>query len=76
MSMHEASAGKFGLLSNQGISGSISLEALNTGSLTHTYAYGKTPLEVLVERWLTSSFEDRESALISRQYGVPGFFIL
>ena len=31
---------------------------------------------MLVERWLTSSFEDRESALISRQYGVPGFFIL
>ena len=26
MSMHEASAGKFGLLSNQGISGSISIE--------------------------------------------------
>ena len=26
MSMHEASAGKFGLLSNQGISGSISLD--------------------------------------------------
>ena len=26
-SMHEASAGKFGLLSNQGISGSISLES-------------------------------------------------
>ena len=26
--------------------------------------------------WLTSSFEDRESALISRRYGVPGFFIL
>ena len=32
MSMHEASSGKFGLLSNQGISGSISLEAQNTGS--------------------------------------------
>ena len=31
---------------------------------------------MLVERWLTSSFEDRESALISRRYGVPGFFIL
>ena len=31
---------------------------------------------MLVERWLSSSFEDRESALISRQYGVPGFFIL
>ena len=31
---------------------------------------------MLVERWLTSSFEDRASALISRRYGVPGFFIL
>ena len=31
---------------------------------------------MLVERWLTSSFEDRESALISRRYGVHGFFIL
>ena len=31
---------------------------------------------MLVERRLTSSFEDRESALISRQYGVPGIFIL
>ena len=31
---------------------------------------------MLLERWLTFSFEDRESALISRWYGVPGFFIL
>ena len=31
---------------------------------------------MLVERWLTSSFEDWESALISRQYGLPGFYIL
>ena len=31
---------------------------------------------MLVERWLTSSFEDRESAHISRRYGVPGLFIL
>ena len=31
---------------------------------------------MLVERWLTSSFEDRESTLISRRYRVPGFFIL
>ena len=31
---------------------------------------------MLVERWLTSSFKDRESALISRWYGVPVFFIL
>ena len=31
---------------------------------------------MLVEKWLTSSIEDRESALISRRYGVPGSFIL
>ena len=31
---------------------------------------------MLVERWLTSSVEDRESALISRRYGVRGSFIL
>ena len=31
---------------------------------------------MLVERWLTSSVEDRESALISRRYEVPGSFIL
>ena len=64
--MHETSAGKFELLSNQGFWGSISLEAKNTGSLLHTYSKGKTPFEVLVERWLTFSFEDRESALFSR----------
>ena len=54
MSMHEASAGKFGLLSNQGISGSISLEALNTGSLTHTYVEVVTSPENLTrneESW-------------------------
>ena len=31
---------------------------------------------MLVERWLTSSVEDRESALISRPYGLPGSLIL
>ena len=31
---------------------------------------------MLVERWLTSSLEDRELALISRRYVVPGSFIL
>ena len=35
----------------------------------------EAPLEVLVKRWLTFSMKDRESALISRRYGVPGFFI-
>ena len=34
--MHEDSAGKFGLLSNKGISGSFPLEAENTESLSHT----------------------------------------
>ena len=29
-----------------------------------------------MERWLTSSVEDRESALIFRRYAVPGSFIL
>ena len=40
---------------------SIPLEAENTESLSHTYVYGKAPLEVIVESWLTSSVEDRES---------------
>ena len=31
---------------------------------------------MLVERLLTSSFEERESALISRRYGVPGLYKL
>ena len=30
---------------------------------------------MVVERWVTSSVEDRESALISRRYGVPESFI-
>ena len=34
----------------------------------------KTPLEVLVENWLTSSVKDRESALILRPYVVHGTF--
>ena len=40
--------------------------------LSHTYSWGKAPLELLVEIWLTSSVEDKESALISRLYGVHG----
>ena len=50
---------------------SIPLEAAKSGSLSHTCCWWKPPLEVLVECWLTSSVEARESALISRQYGVP-----
>ena len=41
-------------------------------SLSHTYCWGKTPLEVLVERWLKSSVKHRESALSLRRYGVHG----
>ena len=46
---------------SQGISGSISLESEYTESPSHTYFLGKAPLEVLVESWVTSSVEDRES---------------
>ena len=46
---------------SQGISGSITLEAENTESLSHTYFCGKAPLEVLVASSFTSSVEDRES---------------
>ena len=59
---------------SQGLSGSIPLETENAGSippetenagsLSHRYCLEKTPLEVLVESWLTSSVKDRESDLI------------
>ena len=42
---------------------------------SHTYCWGKTPLEVLVESWLKSSIKDRESALILGRYGVHGAFL-
>ena len=63
MSLHLCTAGKAGLVLSQGISGSIPLEAENTESLSHAYLCRKAPLEVLVENWLTSSVEDRESFL-------------
>ena len=40
--------------------GSIPIKAENTESLSHTYCWGKAPLEVLVESWLTSSVKERE----------------
>ena len=48
----------------------LHLKQENTGSLSHTYSCGKTPLELLVESFLISSVEDRESALISTEYGL------
>ena len=63
MSLHLGTAGKAGLLLTQGISGYILLEAKKkkTELLSHTYFSGQAPLEVLVESWLNSSVEDRES---------------
>ena len=46
-----------------------------TQGLSHTYCWGKTPLEVLVESWLKSSIKDRESALILRRYEVHWAFL-
>ena len=44
-------------------------------ALSHTYYWGKTPLEVLVESWLKSSIKHRESALNLEWYGVHGAFL-
>ena len=52
----------------------ISLETESTDSLSPTNCWGKTPLEVLVENWLTSSVKDKESGLILRWYVVHGTF--
>ena len=60
-----------------GLSRYIPLETESTESLSSTYGGVKTPLEVLVENWLTSSVKDRESALILRRYVLHGtFFVL
>ena len=40
---------------SHGPSGSLPRETENTGSMTHLYCSGKTPLEVLVESWLIQS---------------------
>ena len=59
---------------DSGLSRYIPLETESTESLSPTYCWGKTPLEVLVENWLTSSVKDRESARIFRPYVVHGTF--
>ena len=59
-----------------GLSWYIPLETESIESLSPTYCWGKTPLEVLVENWLTSSVKDRESALILRWYVVHGTFLM
>ena len=57
-----------------GLSRYIPLETERTESLSPTYCCGKTPLELLVENWLTSSVKERESALILRLYVLHGTF--
>ena len=44
-----------------------------TESLSHTYFRGKSPLEVPVERWLTSSVKDRESFSPQKIWGARKF---
>ena len=68
----QVTAGKSGLISSQGISVSIPIEAATSGSLSHNYSWEKPPLEVLVESWHSSWVEARESALISRWFAVHG----
>ena len=57
-----------------GLSQYIPFDTESTESLSATYCWGKTPLEMFVENWLTSSVKDRESALIFRRYVVHGTF--
>ena len=71
----EATSGKSDLISSQEISVSTQLEAAKSGSLSHTYCFGKAPLEVLVESWPTCSIESWESALFSRRYGMNRAFL-
>ena len=51
---------------------SIPLEAENTESLSHTYFWGKSPLEVIVKSWRTSSVEDWESSSSRDDMGCTG----
>ena len=55
-----------------GLSQYIPLETESTESLSPTYCGGKTPLEVLLENWLSFSVKDGESALNLRRYMVHG----
>ena len=49
---------------------SIPFKAENSGSFSHTYSRETPPLLVLVERWHSSWVEAKNSALISRWFGV------
>ena len=52
-----------------------SIWAANSGYLLHNYSWEKPPLEVLVESWHSSWVKARQSALISRWFGVYGAFL-
>ena len=74
-SLHLVTTGKSSLLSLQGISVSILLDAANSGFLSHSYSCDKPPLDVLVQRCQYSWVEAQESAIISRWFGVHGGFL-
>ena len=74
-SLHSSHCRKSKLLSSQGITLSTLLEAANSGSLSHTYCWGKGRLQVLVESLTNSSKQSWESALFSRWYGVHGAYL-
>ena len=74
-SLHSSHCRKSDLLYSHGISVSTLLEAANSGTLSHTYCWGKGTPEVLVESWPTSSIESWGPAVFSRWYGVHEAFL-
>ena len=73
MSMHEASAGKFGLLSNQGIPGSISLEAETQGPSHIHIPKGKLLLRFLWKEGLPLHSKTGNQLSSPDDMGCPGF---
>ena len=71
----QAISRKSDLISSQGISVSTPLEEAKSGSLSHTYCSGKTPLEVLVESCPTCSIESWESAFFSKWFRLNRAFL-
>ena len=71
--MHEASAGKFGLLSNQGISGSILLEAKTQGPSHIHIPKGKLLLRCLWKDGLPLHSKKGNQLSSPDDMGCPGF---
>ena len=71
----QATSGKSDLISSQGILVSTPFEAGDSVSLSHTYCWGKAPLDLLEKSWPNRSIESWKSVLFSRRYGVHGAFL-